>query len=458
MEEKYQEYLIDESKYSGYADSISFPKSEEDMIDIVMQMNQKNTGITIQGGKTGIVGGAVPKGGHIMNLSRMNACKDTRILEDGTALMTVEAGISLMDLNKEIIRIFKNNPMLWPPQPTEESATVGGIASTCARGINVFLYGDSRQYFDSVRLVLSDGTVRVIRRTDERALLDRVLGAEGIVGAFSELTLRLLPKPESIWGISFFFESKEDVGIFIEIINKKKVRAEDADIAAMEYLDKETIKLIESRKSVMTKIKEIPDVEPQFVCMIYFELQGREEGIESIAEQLMEIAMDCNCDPDKAWALSGEAEIEKMKAFRHAAAESVNLFIEEVRHNDKRITKLGTDMAISESDFKTLLAGYEDDLKTAALNSCVFGHIGENHLHVNILPKDFVQYQKGMELIKAWGKSVKEKGGKVVCEHGIGKLKKEIQADILSDEEISDLSEIKTELDAKKMWNRGNVL
>ncbi|MEG0963573.1 MAG: FAD-binding protein, partial [Lachnospiraceae bacterium] len=79
MEEKYQEYLIDESKYSGYADSISFPENEKDILEIVKRMKENHKDITIQGGKTGIVGGAVPRGGHIINLSRMNQWKEARL-------------------------------------------------------------------------------------------------------------------------------------------------------------------------------------------------------------------------------------------------------------------------------------------------------------------------------------------------------------------------------------------
>ena len=71
MGEKYEEFLIDESKYRGYADSISFPESEEQVCQILRQMKERKIPVTIQGGKTGIVGGAVPHGGHILNLSRM---------------------------------------------------------------------------------------------------------------------------------------------------------------------------------------------------------------------------------------------------------------------------------------------------------------------------------------------------------------------------------------------------
>ena len=72
MEEKYEEYLIDESKYKGHADSISFPESEDEILAILEEMKEEQIPVTIQGAKTGITGAGVPMGGHILNLSHMN--------------------------------------------------------------------------------------------------------------------------------------------------------------------------------------------------------------------------------------------------------------------------------------------------------------------------------------------------------------------------------------------------
>ena len=76
IDAQYEEYLIDESKYSGFAESISFPKSEQEIKEILETLRKNQIPVTIQGGKTGIVGGAVPQGGHIMNLSQMNRVKE----------------------------------------------------------------------------------------------------------------------------------------------------------------------------------------------------------------------------------------------------------------------------------------------------------------------------------------------------------------------------------------------
>ncbi len=136
MGETYHEYLKDESKMRGAADSISFPESEAQIGSILQVMREKRMPVTIQGGKTGVVGSAVPSKGHIMNLSHMNQVKSFCIAEGGEAFLKVEPGITLNELRKAIDRLATPEAFFWPPDPSESTATVGGIASTDAVILN----------------------------------------------------------------------------------------------------------------------------------------------------------------------------------------------------------------------------------------------------------------------------------------------------------------------------------
>ncbi|BDF03863.1 FAD-binding oxidoreductase [[Clostridium] hylemonae] len=466
MKEQYEEFLIDESKFSGFADSISFPESEEEIQEVLRTVNGERLPVTIQGGKTGITGAAVPEGGHVMNLSRMNKVKSSVLLEDGTGRITVEPGINLMDLSREIAAAFRKNPLFWPPDPTETSATAGGIAATNAQGISRLLYGPARTYIESLRLVKSDGQVITVEKGQKMTLpsgrvidrIDAVLGKEGITGVMSELTLKLLPKPAGIWGIAFFFGQTKEAGRFVDILRQHMPECENAAVAAVEYIDRTSMDLIEKHKGVMTKIKELPDISEETEGMVYVELHGEEDEIELLAESLMETAMVCGSDPDEAWAVSGETDVEKLRAFRHGAAETANLYIEEVRRNDERITKLGTDMVISDMSFSDTLCNMTEELKQAGLKASIFGHALENHLHVNILPDDHDDYEKGIALIRKWAAQVRERHGQVTGEHGIGKLKLRILDGLLSKPYIELCTELKEELDAGFVWNRGNII
>lgn len=465
MKEQYEEYIIDESKFAGYADSISFPENEEEIGEVLRQLKKEGIPVTVQGGKTGITGAAVPMGGHIMNLSHMNQIKDSGLKEDGTGYITVEPGVNLMDLKKEINSIFRKTPLFWPPDPTETSASIGGIAASGAQGITSLLYGKTRNYIEAVTLIDYEGQKKRIQKGERLTLpsgremdaLDAVLGREGITGIISELTLLLLPKPESIWGIAFFFEKEEDTGRFIDMLKTDMPKAENASVAAAEYLDREAIRLVEQRKSTMTKIKELPDVTEETDSMLYVEIHGAEEDIELIAEELMESAMVCGSNPDEAWAVSEEADIEKMHAFRHGAAETANLCIEEARRLDGRIRKLGTDMTLGEASFAHIIECSRSGLEEAGLKGCIFGHALQNHLHVNVLPEDFEEYERGKALVHSWALQVKGPCSKVGTEHGYGKLKRELLGELIPENFVEECRELKGYFDKDYKVNPGNI-
>ncbi len=467
MEEKYQDYLHDESKLAGKAESISFPESEEDIIEVISAMAECDLQITIQGGKTGIVGAAVPLYGHILNMSKMDRIIGFVKTGDGKNLLKVQPGITLMELKKAIKRLNVKKELFWPPNPTEPTATLGGIAACDAKGINTCLYGDTRDYIEGARIVRADRTVMEIVRGAERVqlngreidLLDLFIGGEGLFGVISELTLTLVPKYSEEWGICFFFDDKADVFSFAEELKKLELKQDGACIAAAEYIDRTAIDLIEERKPVMTTIKHLPDVDKAAAAMVYIELHGTgEEAIEIQAEALMELAVEHNSDPDRAWAVSGESEIEKLRAFRHAAPESVNLLIEAIRQKHEGVTKLSTDMSLEVTTFEEAVAKYEKDIDEQGLRACIFGHIFENHLHVNILPGSFEEYKKGLDLIEKWAREVSECHGQIVTEHGVGKLKKSIFLKNTPVEYINEIKKLKNAYDPSGLWNPGNML
>lgn len=466
MSEKYEEYLIDESKYKGYADSISFPESEEEIVTLLEKMKDEQTPVTIQGAKTGITGAGIPMGGHILNLSHMNKVIEHLTTDDGTGRIVVEPGINLMELQKEIAARFRKEHLFWPPDPTETSASIGGIVASGAQGISHMLYGDTGKYVESIRLIDGMGNIREISGGQEEEILpgekvdamDMVLGKEGITGIITRITLKVIPKPEAIWGIVFFFEDTDGAAAFVDGLRKELPEEDEAKVAAVEYIDRRSIDLIEARKETMTKIKELPDIEENVQALVYTELQGNEDGIEMLAESLMESAMECGSDPDQAWALSGDTEVEKLHAFRHAAAETANLYIEEQRRKDDRITKLGTDMMVGNLSFGELLKRYEKEMEEADLRGCIFGHALENHLHVNILPEDYEAYKKGIVLIRKWAEETVNYHGKISGEHGIGKLRRQILGDYISEDYLTFCRKLKVHLDVEDRLNHGNIL
>jgi len=467
MDETYHEYLKDESKFRGAADSISFPESEAEIGNILQVMRENHMPVTIQGGKTGVVGSAVPLRGHIMNLSHMNKVKSLFVAEEGKALLKVEPGLKLIELRKAIDRLETSKAFFWPPDPSESTATVGGIASTDAKGICYHLYGRSVSYVSCIRVMNAEGSIRDLKKGqgaivingESKDLLDVYLGGEGMYGVITELTLRLIPKPREIWGIGFFFEDREDGMSFADQLKATSFEVQGANIAAIEYLDHTIINALEMHKKNMTRLKHIPDVATHIAAMVYVEIHGdQEEAIKEIAEALMMTSSSFNGDPDQTWAFCGEPEIDKMRNFLHAAAETAILHIEKVRYEDPRITKLGIDISLEGERLETLVSRVEKTLQKENLKAGYLGHIGSNRLHIDILPGSYGEYIKGKALFERWAERWPVSVGKAITSYGIGKLKKSIFLKTVSRSYIEELHQLKQQLDKHHLWNPGNMI
>jgi len=218
LDDRYTDYLTDESGLQGAADSISFPKTEEEIVHIVGYMADHHTPVTIQGGKTGILGGSVPNGGYLMNLSRFKGVKD--FSTQGGYYLTVESGITLEELEATCDRLQADVPLFWPPDPTEKTASVGGVVSCGSAGCTAGYYGATKDYVETLRVVDAGGTVQTLHRRDPKNSVDLYLSREGILGVVTGLTLRLIEKPKEIWGIAFFFNTTEDTVRFAEGLQK----------------------------------------------------------------------------------------------------------------------------------------------------------------------------------------------------------------------------------------------
>ena len=162
-------------------------------------------------------------------------------------------------------------------------------------------------------------------------------------------------------------------------------------------------------------------------------------------------------DLDDTWFADGEREIERFKGIRHAVPEAVNMLIGRRRRNISGLTKLGTDLAVPDDCLRRVMEMYHRDLQKAGLEYVIFGHIGNNHLHVNILPRTPDDYRLGKSLYLEWAREVVAMGGTVSAEHGIGKLKREMLEIMYGKNGIEQMRRIKALFDPRFLLNRGNL-
>ncbi|MCK4807870.1 MAG: FAD-binding oxidoreductase, partial [Candidatus Aegiribacteria sp.] len=133
--------LQDESNLSGaWCEAAAWPENTDEAEEYIRECSRKGIPLTVSGGLTGIAGGALPEGGSVISAL---ALKDIRLLDNGN--IAAGAGVTIEELNSFV---STNTNGFYPPDPTEETASVGGTIATDASGADSYLYGSTRKWVD----------------------------------------------------------------------------------------------------------------------------------------------------------------------------------------------------------------------------------------------------------------------------------------------------------------------
>jgi D-lactate dehydrogenase (cytochrome) len=479
--EDLQNYLTDASNMpGGHAVKLFIPESAEEIAPIVSEADRSKIAVTISGARTGTVGGAIPFGGYVVSLERLN-----KIIEINTETMTAVAqpGVILADLQKAV----EAKGLFYPPDPTEWSCQIGGTVATNASGARSFKYGATRDYVVRLQVVLASGQIIELRRgeilADENGLIsvgdihakvptyempdvrknvsgyfnampldaiDLFIGSEGTIGVITEIELRLLAKPEGFFSGIVFFRENAHLLAFVDAARSLSFAAhrQDAcvptvDGSILEYFDGNALKFVSE------KFHETPG---GMAGAIFFEQETTADSENALLKAWDALLEKHYADLERSWFTTNEQDREKMRAFRHALPVSVN---ERVVRNKQK--KIGTDMAVPDENFASFLRYYKETLDASELDYVIFGHIGDCHLHANMLPRDAAEAERARHI---YGRCIAQAimlGGTVSAEHGIGKLKRKYLAAMMGERYLNEMAELKRAFDPTGILGRGNI-
>ncbi len=512
----YALYLDDEShSFDGAAEKIIFPSTEAEVAAIMKSAFKNGTPVTIQGGRTGLTGAAVPLGGIALNLEKMTQILYMNYDESkGLYSIAAQCGLTLEDLveavqskkldklegkgtfeeQKALERFLgENDTFTFPVDPTEMSAWLGGIVACNASGARTFKYGAVRPWVYHIRVVLANGDILDIERGKVTAedgkfiivqsdgeevevtipsykmpntknaaglfakpdmdLIDLFVGSEGILGVITEVELGLIKLDENIMTVMAFFPSIEDAVNFTY-----DVRAPDSPIKMdfMEYFGTNALAMIKE-KAGSAGIK-VPAMKDETKAIIFFEFSFTPENMEELVMSLEEILIKNNTSSESSWAGMDRSELAKMKTVRHFVPETVNGIIAQRKAQYHEVHKIGTDMAVPDEALRDYLKFYITTLEEQGMEYAMWGHIGDNHIHVNMLPRNNEEVKQGMDNYMTFAKRAIELGGTVAAEHGIGKLKRGFLEAMYGEKGISEMQAVKKCLDSKWLINRGNMI
>ena len=412
-------------------------RTTQEVSAIMKLAYDRNIPVTVRGSGTGLVGAAVPLyGGILLETTKMNKILK---LDENNLTVTVQPGVLLM----ELAAFAEEHDFLYPPDPGEKSATIGGNISTNAGGMRAVKYGVTRDYVRSLTVVLPNGEVQtfgaaVAKNSSGYSLKDLIIGSEGTLAIICEAVLKLVPLPKvSVSLLVPFPDMKSAIEAVPHIIRSKVTPT------AIEYMSRDTILFSESYLG-----KRFPDTKNDAYILLTFDGNSNaqvDQDMSTVAELRLQIgALD-------AYIVDTEERKKSVWSARGA-------FLEAIKASTTEMDEC--DVVVPGNQVDTFIKFTHELAAEFGVRIPSFGHAGDGNLHVYICRDALndAQWEETKAAIfdRMYEKSV-ELGGLVSGEHGIGYAKKEYLRRQYGQTPIGLMQGIKQVFDPKQILNPGKV-
>ncbi len=443
-------YLEDASGAKGHADRICVPKDEPELLATLAEAARGHIPVTIAGGGSGLTGGRVPYGGWLISMEKFNG------IEVDAGHAAAGAGVTLHELHAAA----KRTGQFYPPDPTETMAFLGGTVACNSSGSRSFKYGATRRWIERLRVVLLSGEILDVCRGDAIDFdvpeipqpaakkhscgyplrpgmdwIDLFTGSEGTLGIVVEAEVRLLPNPPGLLNGIIFFPTDES-----------SLDALDAwrsvhGLRMLEWVDDPALRMIAQR---------YPDAPIEAkAALIIEQIVENDADLDAWSDRLAAAgAMET-----QSWFGSSDADRERFRKFRHALPETS--LATSTRNG---FPGLGTDYSVPVPKNREMLAFYREHMERIMPGHyCIFGHVGDAHPHVNMLPATQAEYDAGYAALPVFAKQAASLGGSVAAEHGLGKRKARLLPIQYTAEQIEAMKAVKRRFDPEWRLAQGTL-
>ena len=420
---------------SGAADALAEPETTEEVAAVMAWCYENELAIVTRGGGTGLAGGAVPRGGVVLSLERMDK---VRSIDPGLWRMEVEAGVTTATVH----RIALENGLLFPPDPgASEQSTIGGNVATNAGGPHAFRYGVTGKWVTGLEVVTPPGRIihtggPVRKDVSGFDLTSLMIGSEGTLGVVTAAWLRLVPAPAARGVVVAFFADAEDG---CEAI--LAVMASGVQPTALEFLDRGTL-----AAGIGSFPFEAPD-QPGFAVVV--EADGSEQEVERVLGELREAI--AGADPTATLTITERAGADSLWAWRDGISYAVAAQLG---------GKISEDIVVPVEKLIEAINGTIEIGAGHGLEACSWGHAGDGNLHSTFLVDldDPDQMKRGKAASDELFEMAIELGGSISGEHGIGSLKTSHVRKALGQDVVNLQAEIKRAFDPKLLLNPGKKI
>jgi len=467
-----EKYFRDESnlKADPRGCRVYSPLTSAEAADIIIGSES----VTFVGGATGITGASVAvSGGDILSTEKFNSL----VIDPNGMSADTGAGVTLKQLHEGA-----SLHLLWyPADSTEQTATIGGNIATNAWGTRSYKYGSVREFVKRIKVVLAEGEILDINRGDYTAkagyinldtgkrvikalvppktalqgikssagyymkkgadLIDIFCGSEGTLGLVTQAEIKLIKKPLSVTAFMVNSEDRQKILAFIENI-KDLPAFTKAD--SIEYMDANSAEILSKRFGTIKG--------GNYYAFCEFSSYSKEEE-ETALEIARDAALDAGIEERNAVVSDTTGKEGVIYAVREALPDAINTIM---RQNGMR--KKGTDFAVPRAMTSRMFELYDAVLNTCGIKYAVFGHAGDNNLHINFMPENEPQALTADECCAALAEGIVKMGGTLSAAHGIGKIKKNYMKLMYSESALKEMAALKHAFDPKYKLCPGNIL
>ena len=430
--EKMDDYSHDEyplADLRNFPDIVVRPKSTEEVSQIVRLAWENSIPITPRGSATGLCGGCVPVyGGISLSLERMESILE---IDEDNFLVTVEAGVKLMDLFKAV----EEKGLFFPPHPGDESAMVGGVIATNAGGSRAVKYGVIRNFVRGIEVVLPNGKVewlgsKNVKDSSGYSLTNLFVGSEGTLGVITKAILKVTPPPGATMTLIAIYDGIED-----SINTVPKILKQGLSPISIEFIERSVIPPTEELLG-----KKWPTSKGEVYLTLIVDARD-EDGLMQMGEELVDI-----CTANNAIDVLVADTKEKQD------------LILDIRSNIylalKKEVVEALDITVPPSKIADFIKGVGELSQKYKIYLPTYGHAGDGNVHVHVMKGgDESAYQPLRRELHQVGI---EMGGVVSGEHGIGLAKKEYLK-MMGEGRIDLMRKIKGALDEKNIMNPGKI-
>jgi len=411
--------------------------STEEISSVMKYSNENKIPVVVRGSGTGLVGASVAiQGGIMMETTAMNKILE---LDEENLTVTVQPGVLLM----ELAEYTQNHDFLYPPDPGEKSATIGGNISTNAGGMRAVKYGVTRDYVRGLTIVLPDGSIqklggKIVKNSTGYNLMQLIIGSEGTLGIITEAILKLLPLPKISESLLVPFDSFDKCIRAVPNIIRSKT-----SLTAIEFFERETILFAEEYLG-----KKFPDTKSPAYLLLTVD-GNTMENVESEMTHVAKLCMDLGASD--AYIVDTDERKESVWKARGAFLEAIKASTTEMDECDVVVPR----NKIADFIEYTHKLAREHNIRIPS-----FGHAGDGNLHIYICRDNLSDSEWKKQLNIIFDKMYSHANtlsGMVSGEHGIGFAKKEYMLETLGEKQVSLMRGIKGVFDPNNILNPGKL-